>query len=102
MQAEYSLNIYGENDEIVKTYETNVVRWGIFKKAVELEDSIKGEKNEAAAIEAVSDFMLLVFPGMTSEEIENADAFDIFAVFKQIVKKADNINAGKDHKESKN
>ena len=30
--AQFELNIYGENDEIVKRFETNKVRWGVFMR----------------------------------------------------------------------
>lgn len=91
MEAIYTLNIYANDDEIEKTYGTNVIRWGIFKRAVEIDEKTKNA-NEAEQIEAVSDFMLAVFPGITKEEIERADTFDIFNVFKQIIKKAESIS----------
>ena len=36
MEDFLTLNIYGENDEIVKTYRTNHVRFKLFKDAVAL------------------------------------------------------------------
>ncbi len=92
--AKYSLNIYGKNDEITKTFETNVIRWKLFKKAVQMQEDIK-DKSESEQINAVSEFMLAIFPSMTEKDIENADVFDIFAVFKQIINKANAINGGK-------
>lgn len=91
--AEYTLNIYGENDEIIKKYETSVIRWKFFKRAVELQDEIK-DKNDAEQLNAIIEFMKAIFIGLTDEEAENADAFDIINTFKQIVNKAKNINAG--------
>ncbi len=92
--AKYSLNIYGKNDEITKTFETNVIRWKLFKKAVQMQEDIK-DKSQSEQINAVSEFMLAIFPSMTEKDIENADVFDIFAVFKQIINKANAINGGK-------
>lgn len=89
--AAYTLNIYGEDDEILKTYETDHVRWKIFLKACELQDEIAKEsvKDQLAAL---SGFMQSVFPGLTEEEVEQADAFDIFAIFRMIVGQAGKIN----------
>lgn len=91
--ADYTLNIYGENDEIIKTYETSVVRWRIFKDAVTLQDNIK-DKDELEQLGAISKFMCSVFPGLTIEEVDNADTFDIMSVFRQIINKARSINSG--------
>lgn len=93
---EFSLNIYGDNDEIIKTYETDVIRWGVFMKAVKLQDEIKN-KSEAEQMNAVSGFMTSIFPTLTAEELEGADTFDIFNTFSQIVNKATNINGMKGH-----
>ena len=86
----FSLNIYGEDDEVVKRYETEHIRWRLFTEACELQEKIDGE-NVATQIAAISGFIRSVFPGLTAEELEQADAFDIFATFKQIVKQAQGI-----------
>ena len=88
------LNIYGENDEIVKTYKTSVIRWKLFTDAIEINDTLNG-KSLKAQIESVSEFIKSVFVGLTDEELACADAFDIMNVFKQIVIKAQNINGSK-------
>lgn len=93
---EYSLNIYGDNDEIIKTYETDVIRWGVFMKAVKLQDEIK-DKSEVEQMAAVSGFMTAIFPSLTVEELESADTFDIFNTFAQVVNKATKINGTKGH-----
>ena len=95
---EFSLNIYDDNDEIIKTYETNVIRWGVFMKAVKLQDEIK-DKSEAEQMAVVSTFMTAVFPSLTVEELEFADTFDIFNTFEQIVNKATKIKGLQGHKE---
>lgn len=92
---EFSLNIYGENDEIVKTVETDIIRWGVFMKAVKLQDEIKG-KDDAEQMRAVSEFMTVIFPDLSVDDLENADTFDIFNTFAQIVNKATNIKGLKD------
>ena len=94
MAAEYTLNIYGENDEIVKTYETNIIRWRMFTKAVELQDKIKSESEEEQ-IKAIAKFVCSIFPGLTIEETEDADAFDLMNTFNQIINKAKMIKGVK-------
>lgn len=92
--AKISLNIYGENDEILKTYETEHIRWRVLTEALKLEDEIKDE-NAAEQIAAISDFMLTVFYGMTQEELELADVGDVINSFSMIVKMANKIAAPK-------
>lgn len=92
--ANLTLNIYGENDEIVKTYETAHIRWKLFKDAIALNEKVKG-KGEFEQFEAISDFMKAVFIGITDDELEMADAFDIFNTFNMIIKKANSITAVK-------
>lgn len=89
----FTLNIYGENDEILKTYETAHVRWKLFVEAVKINDSMKG-KSDAEQMTAVSAFMKSLFIGLTDEELENADAFDIFNLFAMVVNKAKALNVG--------
>lgn len=99
--AKYSLNIYGENDEIIKTYETNVIRWKILVNAVKTYETIS-EKSTAEQIEVISEFIKSVFPGMTDEDVEFADAGDIMNTFNAIVANAGRINGGDGGKQSPN
>ena len=92
--AQLTLNIYGENDEILKTYETNHVRWRLLTEAVKLDEEIK-ECSTAEQIEAVGDFVLSLFVGMTKEELELADIDDVFNVFKIVTKMANKIGSPK-------
>ena len=39
----YTLNIYGIDDEIVKTYSTNIVPWGVFVQAASLQERLINE-----------------------------------------------------------
>lgn len=79
------LNIYGNNDEIIKTFSTNRVRWGLIVRAVELEekinDSSTGIKEQ---ITLLNDFVLSIFPDMTQTDVEAADYNDIKNVFKMV------------------
>lgn len=89
--AKFELNIYGENDEIIKTYETDHIRWGIFVKALEMQDSIE-KKSVAEQLGYIGDLMKAVFAGLSDEDLEKADMFDLFNIFAQIIKSANKIN----------
>lgn len=91
---EFELNIYGENDEIIKTYSTAHIRWGIFAEAVKLKEEIAG-KGAMEQLEAVGGFMKQIFIGLTDEHMQLADAFDVFNTFNMIVNKANGIKGGK-------
>ena len=93
MINDFALNIYGEDDEIIKTYHTAHVRWGIFAEAIKLKEEIK-TKDYAEQLEAVSGFMKKIFLGLTDEHMQLADAFDVFNTFNMIVNKANSINGG--------
>lgn len=89
--AKYQLFIYGDNDEIVKTYETDHVRWRIFGDVLEANEKAQGAP-VMEQFEMISGFVKRVFPGLTDEELGNADAADIFNVFKQLLNIAAAIN----------
>lgn len=82
--AKYELNIYGENDEIVKQYGTNICSWGVFIQAAEMSETLQ-EKSALEQISAVGDILMSVFRGMTREELACADASDVMNTFNQIV-----------------
>lgn len=87
---DFELNIYGANDEIIKSYGTNHIKWGVFIQAVQLQEQLK-DADTATQFEKISEFVMRIFDGMTAEEIENADGFDVMNVFTQLVNKAKNI-----------
>lgn len=88
--AQFELKTYGDNDEVLKHFETDRVRWGIFMQALELEESLKG----AAAgdmIPAINQFVKRIFPAMTDDDLANADVDDVLNTFKQLLSKARKI-----------
>lgn len=91
--AQFELNIYGENDEVVKRFETERVRWGIFVQALELEGTMKSAKAQDM-ISAVNNFVKKIFPSITDADLENADVDDVLNTFKQLLAKAGKIGAG--------
>lgn len=91
--AQFELNIYGKDDEIIKTHATDRVRWGIFMQALELEDSLRG-KTAAEQLAAINAFIAKIFPAITESELENADTDDVLNTFKQLIAKANKIKTG--------
>lgn len=88
--AQFELNIYGENDEVTKRFETERVRWGIFVQALELEESLKSAAAQDM-ISAINEFVKKIFPNLTDEDLENADVDDVMNTFKQLLAKAKKI-----------
>ena len=91
--AQFELNIYGENDEIVKHFETERVRWGIFVQALELEEGLQG-KSARELISAINEFVKKIFPSITDADLNNADVDDVMHTFKQLLAKAKKIGVG--------
>lgn len=89
--AKFELNIYGKNDEILNTYQTDHIRWGLLVSALDLQETIKDEAPDEQ-MKAINRFALELFPGMTEEELRNADGIDVMNVFAQVGRMANKIN----------
>lgn len=92
--VKFELNIYGENNEIVKTYGTNDIPWGFYIEAVKAHE----EMQEMTAVEQfimISDFVKRMFIGLTDAELNNAYGDDVINVFKQLMRKANAIGGQK-------
>ena len=92
--AKYELTIYGENDEQVKKYEKDHVRWGVFLKAVKLQEQIKN-KSAAEQFVLINQFIKSIFVGLTDEELEQADGSDVINTFRQLLSSVNGINSPK-------
>lgn len=88
--AQFELNIYGNNDEVVKRFETDRVRWGIFLQALEVEERMKSA-TARDMISAINEFAKKIFPELTDADLENADVDDVMYTFKQLLAKAKKI-----------
>lgn len=88
--AQFELNIYGNNDEIVKHFETDKVRWGVFLQALEVSDEL-GERSAAEQFALINSFVKKIFPELTDKDLENADIDDVMNTFKQLLNKAAKI-----------
>lgn len=88
--AVFELNIYGKNDEIIKTYTTDRVRWGVFMQALELQESIE-EQSVEEQFKAINSFVKKIFPDLTDADLNNADINDVLNTFKQLLFKASKL-----------
>ena len=88
--AQFELNIYGNNDEIVKQFTTDKVRWGVFMQALELQTELE-ESGSANQFELINKFVKKIFPDLTDKDLENADIDDVLNTFKQLLSKANKI-----------
>lgn len=89
--AQFELNIYDENDEIIKTYQTEHVRWGVLLEAVKLQEELKG-KSGIEQFSSINKFVKKIFVGLTDEELEKADSRDVLNTFKQLLSSVGAIN----------
>lgn len=82
--AKFELNIYGENDEIVKQYATNICPWGVYIQAADMAERLEG-KAPLEQLEAIGGTLKAVFRGLTNDELYAADTADVMSLFEQIV-----------------
>lgn len=95
--AKFELPIYGENDEIIKTYKTDVVRYGILEDAIDISEKVKGNSPKDQ-LNAITPILQRVFKGLTEQEIKDADLFNVFGVFNQIIALANGLQGNENEK----
>jgi hypothetical protein len=93
----YELNIYGENNEIVKTYGTDNIPWGFYLEAVKASEDMQ-DMTVIEQFEMINAFVKRMFIGLTDEELNNASGDDVLNVFNQLVRKANAIGGAKNPK----
>lgn len=86
----FELRIYGANDEILKTFATDRIRWAVFLQAISIHEEIAASKPEKQ-YELIGEFIKKLFPGITDADIGNADAQDVLNTFWMLVGKANQI-----------
>jgi hypothetical protein len=92
--AKYELNIYGENDVIVKTYGTDNVMWGFYLEAVKASEEMQ-DMSSVEQFEMAGEFVKRLFIGLTDEELTHASGDDVMNVFNQLMRKARSIGGSK-------
>lgn len=89
----FELKVYGSDDEVLKTFSTDKIRWGVFLQAVKIHEEIS-DRDAGEQYELVGEFIKKLFPGITDADIENAEASDVLNTFWMLVNKANRIGAG--------
>lgn len=92
--AAFELNIYGKDDEIIKTFATDKVRWGVFLQALEVQEGL-ASKTPAEQFDVINRFVKKIFPDLTDKDLENADIDDVMNTFKQLINRANKIGGSK-------
>lgn len=95
--ALFELNIYGKDDEIIKRFETDKVRWGVYLQAAELQENLTGAPT-AEKFKKISAFVKKIFPDLTDADLDNADSADVLNTFTQLINKANGIKASNGEK----
>lgn len=96
--AQFELNIYGKNDEIINTFETDKVRWGVYMEAVKLEENGLKDKTHAEQFKLINGVVKKIFPELTDADLENADGDDVMNTFNQLLRKGNGIGDGANSK----
>lgn len=91
--AKYELPIYGKDDEVVKTYKTNVVPWSIYVKSAEMAETIKS-KPISEQINSIGEIIKEIFVDLTDDELARADSLDVVSTFRQVVSGGKSIVSG--------
>jgi hypothetical protein len=88
------LNLYGEDNELIRTCTRTFVPWKMLKKAVNLHKQI-GKKNiddfEEADMDALTNYIMEVFPGQDlSIEVldEQSDVMEMMTVVRTVMSNA--------------
>ena len=95
--ALFELNIYGKDDEVIKKYETDKVRWGVYLQATELSENLEGA-SASEKFKKISAFVKKIFPELTDDELDKADSDDVLNTFKQLINKANGIKTDSNEK----
>ncbi len=83
----YELNIYGENDAVVKKYETDLARYGVFEEAIKFAELAEGKSEKEInllAFKLAGPFCKTLFPGLTDEDCKNAVLSDMINLIYQV------------------
>lgn len=79
----FELYIYGENDEVVKEYKTDHIRYGILEEAISIQEKL--EKGAINKLEVINPLILKIFKGLNEEELKDADVLDVINIFNQVI-----------------
>lgn len=85
--AKFELNIYGKGDQVVNTYKTDIIRYGVIEDTVSLLEKIEGKSN-VEQFKLVKPLVKSVFAGLTDEEMRDTNFTEVMSVFHKLVDEA--------------
>ena len=91
--AKYELTIYDDNNEVIKTAETDVVKFSTLIKVMELNEKLS-EMSYLEQMKEITAVVASAFPNLSVNDVENADKDDVINTFRQINRISDGINKG--------
>lgn len=80
----FKLNILGENDKVVKTYETSKIKMGLMEDLITLQDRMDG-KSVLEQFSLIKPLLFNMFPGLTEEELRSVEFSEILDVIKSLM-----------------
>lgn len=83
----FEINVYGPDDEIIKTHATDYVRFGAFEEAINFTEAVAGKSGFEVDTLAVKTFKKIakqVFPAITDDEIRLCDIRDVVNLLYQV------------------
>lgn len=92
--ALFELKIYGDDDEVLKTFESDRLRWGTLIEATRIHDESK-DKPAAERLNAIATYVKSIFPTITDDDLAKADVVDLMNTFQQVLSVVDSIKADK-------
>jgi hypothetical protein len=85
----FKLNILGEKDKVIKTYETSKIKYGLIEDMVVLSKELEG-KSEFEQFGLMKPLLKNMFVGLTDEELRNVDFLEVLGVIKNLMSVATN------------
>lgn len=76
----YTLNVYDDDFEIIKTLEAPGIRWGML---VDIFERLTSDEDPTNDVSAVEEIMLSIFPKATREDLRGCLLEDMVAVVNQ-------------------
>lgn len=88
------VHLYGEDNEVLKTFTRSFVPWKMLKKAVKLSKEVNFEDLKAEDVDQIAGLVVEVFSDQFSlEDLDNgADVGEMLAVIENIVARANGVS----------
>lgn len=77
--ALFELKVYGADDEIIKTYTTHRIKYGLIEDFIDLSKDLEG-KNQLQQFALMKPILKTLFPGITDEDLREVDFVEVSQV----------------------